>query len=45
MDKKRLDEIKNIKLKSTKKGKDFAKLTNKEKDELLGTVCKMLGIL
>ena len=47
MDKQRLEEIKNIK-KTTKgkiKNKEFKKLSNKEKDELLETVCKMLGLI
>ena len=44
MDRKRLDEIKALK-DSGKKDKTFKSLTAKEKDALLETVCKMLGLI
>ena len=47
MDNKRLEKIKEIKDKQKLKTKDkeFKKLSTKEKDELLETVCKMLGLI
>ena len=44
MDRKRLDEIKSLK-DGGKKDKDFKNLSAKEKDALLETVCKMLGLI
>ena len=44
MDRKRLDEIKALK-DGGKKDKDFKTLSAKEKDKLLETVCKMLGLI
>jgi len=47
MDKKRLDELKAVKKakKAELKDKPFAKLTAKEKDALLETMAKMLGLI
>ena len=47
MDKERLDKLKELKgnQKSKTKGKQFKNLSTKEKDELLETVCKMLGLI
>ena len=47
MDKVRLEEIKVIKeaQKTKTKDKAFKNLSTKEKDELLETVCKMLGLI
>ena len=44
------DELNKIKLVKNKqrdktKAKDFSKLSNKEKDELLETLCKMFGLI
>ena len=44
MDRKRLDEIKALK-DGAKKDKAFKTLSAKEKDALLETVCKMLGLI
>lgn len=46
MDKIRLEKIKSIKESQQLKTKDkaFKNLSTKEKDELLETVCKMLGL-
>ena len=47
MDKARLDELKALKkqAKDKSKGKSFKNLSTKEKDELLETICKMLGLI
>lgn len=47
MDKKRLDELKAVKQakKAELKDKPFSKLTAKEKDALLETMAKMLGLI
>ena len=47
MDKTKLEQIKGIKdgQKAKTKGKAVSKLTTKEKDELLITMAKMLGLL
>ena len=47
MDKTRLQKIADIKKvqKDRTKGKDVSKLTAKEKDELIVTMAKMLGLL
>ena len=47
MDRERLDKIKKLKedKKSEHKGKDASKLTAKEKDALLLTMAKMLGLI
>jgi hypothetical protein len=47
MKKERLKEIKTIKqtTKDKVKNKEFKKLSTKQKDELLETVCKMLGLI
>lgn len=44
MDRERLEKLKELK-KTAKKNKPFKTLSTKEKDELLETVCKMLGLL
>jgi len=47
MDKARLNEVKALKktAQDKNKSKDFKNLTRPEKDELLETLCKMLGII
>ena len=47
MDKARLDQLKELKQmqKSKTKGKGFKNLSTKEKDELLETICRMLGLI
>lgn len=45
MDKARLDKIKKIKDEQAKKTKGKDKLSAKEKDELLITIAKMLGLI
>jgi len=47
MDKSRLDEVKTLKKTAQEKNKvkSFNNLTRSEKDELLETLCKMLGII
>lgn len=47
MDKKRLEEIRALKKNQKAKTKDkaFKTLSAKEKDELLETACKMLGLI
>jgi len=47
MDKQRLEEIKNIKqiTKDKVKDKEFKNLSSSDKDELLETVCKILGLI
>ena len=47
MNRQRLDEIKQLKDKQKKKSKDkpFKNLSNKEKDELLETICRMLDLI
>ena len=41
----KLDKIKEIKKAQKDKAKDYAKMTRAEKDELLETIAKMLGII
>lgn len=47
MDKARLDQLKDLKdnQKSKTKDKPFKTLSTKEKDELLETICRMLGLI
>lgn len=47
MKKERLEELKNLKDSAKKKVKDkeFKKLSTKEKDELLETMARMLGLI
>jgi hypothetical protein len=47
MDKTRLDQLKDLKnnQKAKIKSKSFKTLSTKEKDELLETICRMLGLI
>ena len=47
MDTKRLEEIQKLKddQKSKSKGKGFKNMSSSEKDELLETVCRILGLI
>ena len=47
MDKTRLKQIEELKIiqRYKVKGKEFKNLSTKEKDELLETICRMLGLI
>ena len=45
MTRKDLDKIKEIKKAQKDKNKEFAKMSKAEKDELLETIAKMLGLI